>query len=80
MESMYLCSMPGFWVGVGRLLDFGNTYDFYNEAANESQADALGLMLDWQMVRQDMWQAVWDYEPDIKSAEAKLQQIQIECH
>ena len=77
MSSLYLCSMPGFWVGVGRLLDFGNTYDFYNETANGAQADGIGIMMDWQAVRQDLWQSFLDYDPEIRSAEAKRRETQL---
>ena len=56
--------MPGFRSGMARLLDFGNTFDTYNHAANGGEADGLGLMLDWEMVRNDLWQAVSDYNSE----------------
>jgi len=79
MESMYLCSMPGFWIGVGRLLDFGKSYDLYNEAANGNQADGLGSFVDWQMVSQDMWQAIVCYEQEVEPTEVNRREIQVAC-
>lgn len=58
MGSMYLCSTPTLWSGMARLLDFGNTFDAYNRAANGSEADGLGMLWDWAMVGEDLWSCV----------------------
>jgi hypothetical protein len=62
MGSLYLCSKPSIWSGAARLLDFGNTFDAYNHSATGPQADALGLLWDWAIVGNDLWQSMLDYE------------------
>jgi len=69
MESLYLASMPGFWAGMGRLFDFGNTYDTYNQTASPEQADGIGIMMDWHVVTEDLWKAVYDLDPEIRVIE-----------
>jgi uncharacterized membrane protein len=64
--------MPGYWYGAARLLDFGNPFDAYNRAANGEQADGLGIMLDWEMVRSDLWQAFSNYELETKLSREKV--------
>ena len=58
MGSLYLCSMPTFWSGAARLLDFGNTFDAYNRTSNGAEADGLGILWDWAMVGEDLRDAV----------------------
>ena len=64
MDSLYLCAQPNFWYGAARLLDFGNTFDAYNNVANGEQADGLGIMFDWAVVRNDLWHAIMDYDSE----------------
>ena len=54
----YLYASPSFLSGAARLLDFGNTYEVYNHAVTGSQADALGLLGDWALVGNDLWQGI----------------------
>lgn len=58
----YLYASPSFLSGAARLLDFGNTYDTYNHAMTGSQADSLGLLWDWALVGNDLWQGVDAYQ------------------
>jgi len=58
----YLYASPSFLSGAARLLDFGNTYDTYNHAVTGSQADSLGLLWDWALVGNDLWQGVNAYQ------------------
>ena len=59
-----LYASPSFLSGAARLLDFGNTYDTYNHAVTGSQADSLGLLWDWAVVGNDLWQSVGAYQVD----------------
>jgi len=79
MGSLYLASMPGLWAGIGRLFDFGNTYDTYNQTASPEQADGIGIMMDWQMVCDDLWKAVYGFDPEIKVVETKRSH-EVESH
>lgn len=60
----YLYAPPSFLSGAARLLDFGNTYDAYNHTATGNQADSLGLLWDWAVVGNDLWQGVIAYQAD----------------
>ncbi len=61
----YLSAKPEFWYGVARLLDLGNTFDVYNECPTGEQADSLGILLDWEMVAQDLWESVHQYDGEM---------------
>jgi hypothetical protein len=58
----YLYASPSFLSGAARLLDFGNTYDTYNQTVTGSQADSLGLLWDWAAVGDDLWQSIDTYQ------------------
>lgn len=60
----YLYASPSFLAGAARLLDFGNTYDAYNHTVTGSQADSLGLLWDWAVVGNDLWQGEIAYQAD----------------
>lgn len=66
-SSLYLVAEPGFLYGVARLLDFGNTFDFYNQCPTAREADSLGVLLDWEMVGQDLWTSVRNYGAETNS-------------
>lgn len=72
MDSLYLCAQPNVWYGVARLLDFGNTFDVYNRAANGEEADGLGIMFDWAAVRNDLWHAISDYDSEATGARTQV--------
>lgn len=42
----------------GRLLDFGSTFDSYNESESGAEADALALRMDAQVVGLLLWEAL----------------------
>ncbi len=62
MGTLYLSAPPSAWSGAARLLDFGNTFDRYNRAETGPQADAIGILWDWAMVGNSLWQALSEYE------------------
>jgi len=67
MGSLYLCADPGPWSGVARILDFGNTFDVYNGSATGEQADNIGILWDWAVVGNDLWNAVYVNEAQLKT-------------
>jgi hypothetical protein len=70
MKSLYLCSPPSFLSGMARIFDFGSTFDQYNEAPTGEQADAIGILWDWSMVGQDLWNSVNTFrETSLRSTE-----------
>lgn len=64
MGFLYLASNPGFFSGIARIFDFGNTFDAYNVASSGDEADAIGLLWDWSLVGNDLWNAVRAYEQE----------------
>jgi len=61
-QSLYLAAQPELLYGVARLLDLGNTFDLYNNCSTGDQADLIGILSDWEIVGQDLWASVYDYE------------------
>ena len=61
MVTNFLFAMPTFWSGMSRVLDFGGTFDSYNERRSTQEADAIAMYADFSMVGQDLIQVmeVW---------------------
>ncbi|MHB8653279.1 MAG: hypothetical protein ACYDA9_05300 [Terriglobia bacterium] len=68
-SSVYLSAPPEFWYGMARLLDLGNTFDTYNEVSTGEQADSLGIIWDWEMVSQDLWEGICRYDLETNFAQ-----------
>jgi hypothetical protein len=73
MGSLYLCAPPSALSGAARLLDFGNTFDSYNRAEIGAEADALGILWDWAMVGDSLWQALFEFESSTEFPELENQ-------
>lgn len=50
---------------MARIFDFGNTFDAYNRTASGGQADGIGILWDWAVSGNDLWNAVNAYQTDI---------------
>lgn len=48
--STFLFARPSFAEGIGRVLDFGNTLQEYNESATPQLADFCAFVADWNAV------------------------------
>ncbi len=62
MGSDYLFAMPSLWSGVARVMDLSGSCDSYNSSPDGKAADAEALEIDWQLVGQDMYVAIEDFE------------------
>jgi hypothetical protein len=62
LHSDYLFAEPSYLSGMARLLDFAGALNEYNSALSEEEADARALAMDWQMVAQDHWRAIEQFE------------------
>lgn len=73
--SSYLSAYPTFLSGIARILDFGNTFDTYNNTSNGEQADSIGMLWDWSIVGKDLWNSINTVKnsPEIQSSEANWQ-------
>jgi hypothetical protein len=59
--SYYLFAEPSFMEGMARLMDFGGTFQEYNCALNEDQADQIATAADWNAVGNELKQAMDTY-------------------
>ncbi len=65
--TFFLFSEPSFREGVGRIWDFGHSFNTYNVSKTEFEADSRAIYTDWIMVGRDMKQAVKSYERERES-------------
>ena len=61
-SSTFLFPRPSFWIGVARLLDFGQGLVRYNHASTPAEADFNALLSDWKAVGDDVRWAIRTYE------------------
>lgn len=57
MKPFRLYALPSVWSGVARLVDLGGTFDSYNYAASDEDADARAIASDWAHVGRDLYGA-----------------------
>ncbi len=62
MGSDYLFAMPSLWSGMARVMDLSGSSDSYNRSSDGKSADAKAIEIDWQLVGQDMYVAIEDFE------------------
>jgi hypothetical protein len=65
VSSSGLYALPSVSEGVGRLLDFGATYQQYNSSASGDGADRAALARDWAIVGDDLRGAIKTYEEEL---------------
>lgn len=53
-ESTFLCAIPTFWEGAGRLVDFFDSLSQFNVSTTPEAADAKALHNDWRAVGNDL--------------------------
>ncbi len=53
-----LFAEPTFLRGLAKVLDLGNTLDYYNDSDSPTQADVDALREDWEIIGQDMRDAL----------------------
>lgn len=58
----FLFARPSFLEGIARLLDFGNTLTEYNTSPSGEAADYYAMQSDWEMVGQDLWSGIHQFE------------------
>jgi hypothetical protein len=54
--------MPSFWRGTARVMDLFGTLTRYNTFASAKDADTTAMKRDWEIVGQDIKDAVKEYE------------------
>lgn len=57
-KTEFLFANPSFASGAARLLDFGGTFDRYNNSATPKEADLNAMIADWAMVGDDICDAM----------------------
>jgi len=62
LQSDFLSANPTFASGVARLVDFGCSFDNYNESATGSIADTRAMQSDWINVGYDILDSVAEFE------------------
>jgi hypothetical protein len=68
VKSDFLIASPSLGSGAARLFDFYGLYDEYNTSPDEAQADAMAMFADWQVVGQDIQDAMEQVEEIKKCA------------
>ncbi|HLD26368.1 MAG TPA: hypothetical protein VJB63_00200 [Patescibacteria group bacterium] len=68
-----LSHVPSFWKGTARVLDLFGNLDVYNYSNNEEEADFNALKRDWEIVGQDLFSAIKQYESIIGKSNNLLQ-------
>lgn len=61
----YLYARPSLIEGVGRIMDFGNSLNVYNETITPEQADFLAMLADWRVVGSDIQSALGDLDKEL---------------
>ena len=63
--SSNLFNPPSFLKGIARTLDLYGNLDAYNYSDTEQEADSNALKKDWEIIGQDIWDALRKYESSI---------------
>ena len=58
----YCYPRPGFFEGLARIIDLGNTPDHYPRFRSAWEADTFALRSDWIMVGQDIRDAIGEFK------------------
>jgi hypothetical protein len=58
VRTDFLFASPSVMSGVARLVDFGCSFDSYNNSSSPAEADARALVSDWYSVGDDIASAV----------------------
>ena len=61
-RRFFYYARPGFFEGLARIMDFGNTLDHYPRFRSAWEADTFALRSDWIMVGQDIRDAIGDFK------------------
>jgi hypothetical protein len=54
----FLFQMPGFSLGVSRVVDLWGRFDDYNSSASPEEADASAIFSDWRATGEDIFSAM----------------------
>ncbi len=54
LSAYKLFAEPTFLRGLAKVLDLGNTLDYYNSSESPEQADVDALRADWNIIGQDL--------------------------
>jgi hypothetical protein len=68
----FLYARPSLFEGVSRLIDFGDTLQIYNTALSPDQSDFLALASDWQVIGDDLREAIKHHDDLPLSSTDKL--------
>lgn len=61
-KTDFLFANPSFASGAARLLDFGGTFDRYNQSASPKEADTNAAIVDWCIVGDDIQEAIDQFD------------------
>lgn len=61
-KTDFLFASPSFASGAARLLDFGGTFDQYNNSVTPKEADTNAAIADWYIVGDDIQDAIGQFE------------------
>ena len=61
-KTDFLFANPSLTSGAARLLDFGGTFDQYNDSGTPKEADANATIADWCVVGDDIREAMEQFE------------------
>ncbi len=65
-DTSFLFATPSFLEGLARTLDLGATLDEYNSSITPEQADFLALKNDWQVIGNDLANAIEQEKSNLK--------------
>jgi len=71
VSSDFLFAQPSILIGAATLFDPAGSLQMYNRSLTPDEADALALISDWELARQDFeraYQAFLDAHPDLAKA------------
>lgn len=63
---------PGFFEGMARIMDFGNTMNRYPKYRSAAEEDVLALRSDWVTVGDDIRAAISEFSEDQASERASV--------
>jgi hypothetical protein len=62
IKSDFLFASPSLASGAARLLDWGGTFDQYNNSATPKEADLKAMLADWCIVGDDIEDAMAEFQ------------------
>ncbi len=70
LKSDFLVAQPSLASGIARLVDFGCSFDNYNDSPTGNTADTRAMTSDWLNVGYDILDSVFEFEAEICESKA----------